>query len=308
MQVNRTDELSTYYELLRETQDEVQALLTDLLISVTSFFRDKDAFEAFAKLLPSVFKGKETGQSIRVWVTGCATGEEAYSVAILLQEEAARQEVRPQIQVFATDLDVRALARAREGRYPVAIEADVGESRLRRFFSREGEFYRVRQELRDIILFSLHDLLKDPPFSHVDMASCRNLLIYLDRDLQEQVCNTFHYALTPGGYLFLGAAETADNPSGLFRTIDRHARIYQSTLAPGDKPHLLPRLLGSIRLPEQMLPLAQTASPTVALSEAMAHRRAIEQNALPAFWWMKRIALFTFRTMQVIISSFLTDH
>jgi two-component system CheB/CheR fusion protein len=177
---------------------------------------------------------------------------------------------------------VRALAAAREGRYPVAIEADVSESRLRRFFSREGDYYRVRQELRDIILFALHDLLKDPPFSHVDVVSCRNVLIYLDRELQEQVCSTFHYALNPGGYLFLGAAETAENPGGLFRTIDRHSRIYQSTLAPGAKRELLPRLLGPVRIREQMLPLPQIVTPTAALSEAAAHRRAIEQIAPPS--------------------------
>src|SRR5262249_35460790 len=161
----------------------------------------------------------------------------------------------------------------------VAIEADVSEARLRRFFSRDGEHYRVRQELRDIVLFALHDLLKDPPFSHVDLVSCRNVLIYLDRDLQEQVCNTFNYALNPAGYLLLGAAETADNPPGLFRNIDRHARIYQSTRAPGAKPQTLPRLMGAIRIREQMLPLVQNVSPATALSEAAAHRRAIEQIA-----------------------------
>jgi two-component system CheB/CheR fusion protein len=282
MQVNRTDELKAYYELMRESSAEVQALLSDLLISVTTFFRDKEAFETFAKLLPDVFRLKGTGQSIRVWVAGCATGEEAYSIGILLLEEASRHEVRPHIQVFATDLDVRALATGREGRYPIAIEADVSEPRLRRFFSREGQHYRVRQELRDIILFALHDLMKDPPFSHVDLVSCRNVLIYLDRELQEQVCNTFQYALTPGGYLFLGSAETAENPPGLFRNVDRHARIYQSTLIPGDRPHLLPRLLGPIRIREQTLPLIQNVSPTAALSEAAAHRRAIEQIAPPS--------------------------
>jgi two-component system CheB/CheR fusion protein len=282
MQVNRTDELKAYYELMRESSAEVQALLSDLLISVTTFFRDKEAFETFAKLLPDVFRLKGTGQSIRVWVAGCATGEEAYSIGILLLEEASRHEVRPHIQVFATDLDVRALATGREGRYPIAIEADVSEPRLRRFFSREGQHYRVRQELRDIILFALHDLMKDPPFSHVDLVSCRNVLIYLDRELQEQVCNTFQYALTPGGYLFLGSAETAENPPGLFRNVDRHARIYQSTLVPGDRPHLLPRLLVPIRIREQTLPLIQNVSPTAALSEAAAHRRAIEQIAPPS--------------------------
>src|SRR5215470_8358555 len=282
MQVNRTDELKVYYELMRENPAEVQALLSDLLISVTTFFRDKEAFESFARLLPAVFKLKDTGQPLRVWVAGCATGEEAYSFGMLLLEEASRHEARPHIQVFATDLDARALAAGREGRYPVAIEADVSETRLRRFFSREGEHYRVRQELRDIVLFALHDVLKDPPFSHIDLVSCRNVLIYLDRELQEQVSDTFHYTLNPGGYLFLGASETAENTPGLFRNVDRNARIFQSTLAPGDKPHLLPRLLGPIRAREQTSPLIQNISPTTALSEAAAHRRAIERIAPPS--------------------------
>ncbi len=279
MQVNRTDTLKDYYDIIRDNPEEVQALLSDLLISVTTFFRDREAFEAVAKLLPDIFGGEGNDQPIRVWVAGCATGEEAYSIGMLLLEEATRHVVHPHIQVFGTDLDVRALAAAREGSYPVAIEADVSEQRLRRFFSREGGYYRVRQELRDIILFALHDLLKDPPFSHVDLVSCRNVLIYLDRDLQDQVCSTFHYALKPGGYLFLGAAEIAETPAGLFRTINRHARTYQSTLKPGAKRELLPRLLGSVRVREQMLPLPQNVTPTAALSEAAAHRRAIEQIA-----------------------------
>jgi len=282
MQVNRTDALKDYYDIIREDPNEVQSLLSDLLISVTTFFRDKDAFESLEKLLPEVFASKEADQTIRVWAAGCATGEEAYSVGMLLLEEAARHEARPHIQVFGTDLDVRALAAAREGRYPVAIEPDVSEARLRRFFSREGDYYRVRQELRDIVLFALHDLLKDPPFSHVDLVSCRNVLIYLDRELQEQVCSTFHYALNPGGYLFLGAAEAAENPPSLFRNIERHARIYQSTRPPGAKPLLLPRLLGPIRIRDQMLPVPQSVSPTAALTEAAAHRRAIEQIGFPS--------------------------
>jgi two-component system, chemotaxis family, CheB/CheR fusion protein len=282
MQVNRTDDLDDYYDIIRDNENEVDALLSDLLISVTTFFRDKDAFEALMKLLPPVFDGKGQGQPIRIWVAGCATGEEAYSIGMLLLEEATRYAVRPHIQVFGTDLDVRALATARDGRYPVTIEADVNDQRLRRFFTREGDHYRVRQELRDIILFALHDLLKDPPFSHVDLVTCRNVLIYLDRELQEQLCSTFYYALNPGGYLFLGAAETAENPTGLFRNVDRRARIYQSTLSPGTKPQLLPAILGPIRIREQMLPLAQSLNPTSALSEAIAHRRAIEDIAPPS--------------------------
>src|SRR5215469_9981903 len=172
MQVTRADSLSDYYEILRENADEAQALLGDLLISVTSFFRDHDAFEALrTQVLPGLFEGRELDATIRVWVPGCATGEEAYSIAMLLQEEAAKHELRPSVQVFGSDLDARALAVAREGRYPTSIEADINEDRLRRFFLREGDHYRVRQEVRDIVLFAVHDLLKDPPFSHVDLIS-----------------------------------------------------------------------------------------------------------------------------------------
>jgi two-component system, chemotaxis family, CheB/CheR fusion protein len=283
MQVTRSDDLKEYYEVIRENADEAQALLGDLLISVTTFFRDSAAFDKIAKeVIPNLYKGKEADETISIWVSGCATGEEAYSFAILLLEEAARHPIRPPIQVFGSDLDSRALASAREGRFPIAIETDVSEERLRRFFSREGDHYRVRQEVRDMVLFAVHDLLKDPPFSHVDVISCRNVLIYLDRELQEQLSSTFHYALNPGGYLFLGASESADNPPGLFRTVDRTARIYQSTAAVGDKPRLLPRLLGPVRVREQMIHLGRPVSPTVALGEATMHRRALEQVAPPS--------------------------
>src|SRR5262249_55236927 len=283
MQVVRADDLNEYYDVMRDNAEEAQALLGDLLISVTTFFRDAEAFEKIARdVLPGLFAGRGADETIRVWVSGCATGEEAFSFAMLLLEEAARHPLRPPIQVFGSDLDSRALAAAREARFPMAIEADVSEERLRRFFTREGEHYRVRQEVRDLILFAVHDLLKDPPFSHVDLIPCRNVLIYPDRELQEQVCSTFYYALNPSGYVFLGASETVDNPSGLFRCVDRTARIYQSTAAPGDKPRLLPRLLGPVRAREQIVQLGRTMSPTVALGEATIHRRAIEQVAPPS--------------------------
>src|SRR5262249_41961242 len=158
--------------------------------------------------------------------------------------------------------DSRALAIAREGRYPTAIEADVNEERLRRYFTRETDAYRVRQELRDIVLFAIHDLLKDPPFSHIDLISCRNVLIYLDRDRQEQVGGTFRSALKAGGFLMLGASEIADRPPGLFRPIDRSARIYQSTASTGDKPRLLPSLLGPVRMREHVIHVARATSPS----------------------------------------------
>jgi two-component system, chemotaxis family, CheB/CheR fusion protein len=282
MQVTRTDELNEYYALLREKAEEAQALLADLLISVTTFFRDRHAFETLkTHVLPQLFDGREASESIRVWVSGCATGEEAYSIAILLLEEGSRRDIRPPIQVFGSDLDVQALGTARAGVYPAAIEADVNEERLRRFFTREGDQYRLRQEARDLVLFANHDLLKDPPFSRLDLVSCRNVLIYLDRELQEQVISTFHYAANPGGFLLLGSSESADNPPGLFRTIDRNTRIYQSTSRPGDTPRQLPRLLGPIRLREQGS-FARVATPAAALSEAALHRRALETVAPPS--------------------------
>jgi two-component system CheB/CheR fusion protein len=283
LQVTRVDDLQQYYEVMRDNPEEAQALLGDLLISVTTFFRDSEAFELLARdVVPALFQDKEVDETIRVWVSGCATGEEAYSFAILLLEEARKHPIRPQIQVFGSDLDSRALTSAREGRFPMAIETDVSEERLRRFFTREGDHYRVRQEVRDIVLFAVHDLLKDPPFSHVDLISCRNVLIYLDRELQEQVCGTFHYALNPGGYVFLGSSETGDNPPGLFRCLDRTARIYQSTAMPNEKPRLPPRLLGPVRVREQVIHLGRAMNPTVALGEAAMHRRAIEQLAPPS--------------------------
>ncbi|MBV9702620.1 MAG: PAS domain-containing protein [Methylobacteriaceae bacterium] len=283
MQVTRTDNLHDYYSALRDNPEEAEALLGDLLISVTTFFRDSEAFEAVTKqVLPGLFTAKDPTETLRVWVSGCATGEEAYTIAILLLEEAARHELRPPIQVFGSDLDARALAFAREGVFPVAIEADVSEERLRRFFVREGEQYRVKQEVRDVVLFALHDFLKDPPFSRVDFISCRNVLIYLDRELQEQVCGTFHYALNPGGFLLLGSSETAENPPGLFRAVNRTARIYQSMAQPGDKPRALPRLLGHIRVREHATQVGRALSPAVALSEAALHRRMIERVAPPS--------------------------
>ncbi|MBV9508701.1 MAG: hypothetical protein JO303_00285, partial [Caulobacteraceae bacterium] len=283
IQVCRRESLADYYGYLRDNVEEAQALFNDFLISVTTFFRDPQVYQSLTKqVIPLLFDGKEAGGQVRIWVPGCATGEEAYSVGMLLLEEAARRDIRPEIQVFGSDLDNAALATAREGRYPSTIEGDVGEDRLRRFFVREGDHYQVRRELRDIVLFASHSLLGDPPFSRLDMISCRNLLIYLDRELQHQVCSTFHYALVPGGFLVLGSSETADQPPGLFRTLDRDARIYRSSATLGDKRPALPVLLGSHQMIDRGPSLGRAPSAHVSYSDAAVHRQMLERVAPPS--------------------------
>ncbi len=229
MQVTRRDSMEAYAVYVRETPEEAKELFSDLLISVTMFFRDPNAFSVLAEqIIPRIFDDANEDDGIRVWVVGCATGEEAYSVAILLLEEAAVRKVTVPIQVFATDLDEGALATAREGRYPNSIEADVSDERLRRWFISDGAHYRVRQELRDLVLFAIHSALKDPPFMRLDLISCRNLLIYLERTLQRHLSQLFHYALKPNRFLFLGSAETLESNNELFSPRDREARTYQA--------------------------------------------------------------------------------
>jgi two-component system, chemotaxis family, CheB/CheR fusion protein len=281
MQMQRVATMSDYLTVLRENAAEAQALFADLLISVTTFFRDPSAFDALAAtVIPRLFEHQGAGDSIRVWVPGCATGEEAYSIAILLLEEAGRHNVKPQIQVFASDLDDAALTVAREGRYPLAIEADMSEERLRRFFSRESDQYRVNPDVRDIVLFARHSLLKDPPFSRVGLISCRNVLIYLDREVQQQIISTFHFALHAQGYLFVGASETADAQAGMFRAFDRDAHIYQRASTAGEV-RVPPRPAAAGFGPEP-LPARMPATRFRAPSEASIHREALERLAPPS--------------------------
>src|SRR5262249_7003241 len=162
---------------------------------VTNFFRDREAFETLAKFIPRLFEGKGADETVRAWVPGCATGEEAYSLAILLREYADKLEAVPKIQVFASDIDENALGIARNARYPLVLLKDMSPARLNRFFVREGATCHVVKEIRDMCVFSAHSLIRDPPFSRLDLLSCRNLLIYLNVDLQAQVIPLFHYAL-----------------------------------------------------------------------------------------------------------------
>jgi two-component system CheB/CheR fusion protein len=226
MQVNGVDNLAAYLTCLRTRNGEALALLQDLLISVTNFFRDPDCFDALEAHIPALFEGKGPADAVRVWVVACATGEEAYSIAMMLTEYARKLEAPPLIQVFATDLDEQAVQTAREAMYPAAIEADVSEERLRRFFLKEHNGYRVRRELRESVLFAVHDVLQDSPFSRQDLVTCRNLLIYLNREAQARVFATLHFALVPHGKLFIGSSETMDDGSPMFTVLDKKHRIY----------------------------------------------------------------------------------
>ncbi|VTU39432.1 Autoinducer 2 sensor kinase/phosphatase LuxQ [Variovorax sp. PBL-H6] len=232
MQVNGVNDLPSYLNCMRTRSGEAGALLQDLLISVTNFFRDAECFDALASHLPELFVGKGPNDTVRAWVTACATGEEAYSVAMLLAEHARTLDVAPTIQVFASDLDENAVQAARDGIYPAAIEADVSPERLRRFFIKEHGSYRVRRELRETVLFATHDLLKDSPFSRLDLVTCRNLLIYLDPHAQARVFDVLHFALLPRGRLFLGTSESVDEGSQYFTVLDKKHRIYAQRPAP----------------------------------------------------------------------------
>jgi two-component system CheB/CheR fusion protein len=226
MQVNGVQDLPGYLSFLRTHPGEAGALLQDLLISVTNFFRDREVFRALEALIPSLFHDKSQNDTVRVWSPACATGEESYSLAIMLLEYARQLDSPPAIQVFACDLDDDAIQRARQGHYPDSIVADVNEDRLRRFFVKDAKGYRVRRELREMVLFATHDLLKDAPFSRMDLISCRNLLIYLSRTAQQRALDTFHFALKPGALLLLGSSEAVDENSPQFRTVDKKHRIY----------------------------------------------------------------------------------
>ncbi|HET7228779.1 MAG TPA: chemotaxis protein CheB [Longimicrobium sp.] len=238
LRFNRVGTLEEYLPLLRAGEAEPAALVRDLLISVSAFFRDEEAFAALARAIPQLFEGKAAGDAVRVWVVGCATGEEAYSIGILLREHAATLESPPQIQMFATDIDEKGYAWGREALYPPEAVAGISPERLRRFFTREAGGFRVGKALREGVLFAVHNVLHNPPFSRLDLISCRNLLIYLQPAAQERVVETFHYALRPGGLLFLGASESAGE-SGLFAPADGPRRLYRRNAAP---PRVPPRL------------------------------------------------------------------
>jgi two-component system, chemotaxis family, CheB/CheR fusion protein len=228
MQVLNLTDLDDYVAKLKADVNEVSALFRDLLIRVTSFFRDKEIFEALeANVIPVLFAGRKADQTVRIWVPGCATGEEAYSLAMLLREHMSKVNAPPKIQIFATDIDASAIATARIGRYPATLLEGLAPQRLNRFFTASQGGYCVSKEIRDLCTFSAHNLIRDPPFSMMSLVSCRNLLIYMNPELQSRIIPIFHYSLIPGGVLLLGGSESVAQHSGLFDTLDKGARIFQ---------------------------------------------------------------------------------
>jgi two-component system, chemotaxis family, CheB/CheR fusion protein len=228
MQVTNASSLQDYIERLNADHDEVTALFRDLLIRVTSFFRDKEAFEILgSKIIPQLFSGKDAEGAVRVWVPGCATGEEAYSLAILLREYMSTLRVTPKVQLFATDIDEAAIGTARLGRYPATLLEGLSAERRAKFFQPSQRTFVVTKEIRDLCTFSTHNVVRDPPFSRMDLVSCRNLLIYMSPELQAKVVPIFHYSLMPGGILLLGGSESVAHHTDLFDTVDKPARIFR---------------------------------------------------------------------------------
>jgi two-component system CheB/CheR fusion protein len=229
MAQHNIDDVEVYARFIKEHPDELAQLLRELLINVTSFFRDPLAFDALKDtVLPELLAGKPENYGLRIWVAGCATGEEAYSIAMLLRELMDQSWHDLKVQLYSTDLDDDAILTARAGLYPPNIAQDVSPERLRRFFIKEEAGYRVKKEIREMVVFAVQSVIKDPPFTRLDLLSCRNLLIYLEPALQERLIPAFHYALRPGGALLLSPSESIGNHTDLFEPIDRRWKIYRA--------------------------------------------------------------------------------
>ncbi|WP_200934118.1 CheR family methyltransferase [Massilia sp. Leaf139] len=280
LQVRQVHTLPEYRDLLAADPHEHEALLGDMLIGVTNFFRDREAFESLERdIIPELFKDKGPLDEVRAWVAACASGEEAYSLAILMADQAGLMEHPPGFQVFASDIDESAIDTARAGNYPASIITDVTPARLRQYFNKEDDRYRIRKSVRDHILFASHNLLRDPPFSRLDMISCRNLLIYLNREVQMRVLQTFHFALRPGGYLFLGSSESAESVADYFIPVDKKNRIYRARGGGRPPQFHAPSGLYGARMPEASrakLPGKRQ------LSYAELHQRALARVAPPS--------------------------
>ena len=228
MNVHQIETLPNYVRYLQANPDEIEGLFKELLIGVTSFFRDPEAFEVLAKkILPQLLGEKRVKDPVRVWIPGCASGEEAYSVAIILRECMDELNRHFDVQIFATDIDPSAIDTSRAGVYPGSIALDVGPDRLKRFFVKENEHYRIKKDIREMVVFAVQNIIKDPPFTKLDLLCCRNLLIYLDSGMQKKLLPLFHYSLKPDGILFLGTSETIGEFMDLFLVVDKKWKVFR---------------------------------------------------------------------------------
>ena len=288
MGIHQIGKMAAYVRYLQENSQELDLLFKELLIGVTNFFRDPAAWEQLREqALPPLLANRPPGQALRAWVPGCSTGEEAYSLAIVLKEaiEAIKPKAQFTIQVFATDLDRDAIDKARQGFFPDNIAADVSPERLKRFFSKEEHGYRVRKEIREMVIFAPQNLIMDPPFTKLDLLSCRNLLIYLTPEVQKKLIPLFHYSLSPGGILFLGSAETVGSGTDLFAPLSGKSRLFRRTETAartepvefpssfnagppiGTEAHPTPKPLASLQSLADQLVLQHYAPPAVLVND-----------------------------------------
>ncbi len=286
MIVRNLAELKAYADLVADDKTEAVALLKDLLISVTNFFRDQQTFTYLdVSIIPQVLAGKGPSDWVRIWVAGCATGEEAYTLAMILSEHLTAVAEPPSVQIFATDLDDHAIAVAREGLYTINDAADVSPERLRRFFTKEGNEYRIRRELREMTLFAGHNLIKDPPFSHLDLASCRNLLIYLNQSAQRRVMETLHFALNPKAFLLLGASESVEGSTDLFVPENKEFHVFQSRAIVAKHfpvPDTFPSPAAQQRMMADPATLQSKSNPAERITFSELHQRLLEEYAPPS--------------------------
>ena len=281
MTVNEAGGLRKYIDILKENPQEAQALCQDILIGVTSFFRDPEAFEILrSDIIPRLFADRDPEDPVRIWHACCATGEEAYSVAMLIREHLEKENRQSKVQIFATDIDEAAVAQARAGLYSDDIGVEMGEERLKTFFTRFDVRWQASKRLREMIVFAHHSIIKDPPFSRLDLLVCRNLLIYLDPEMQKRLISLFHMVLKPGGFLFLGASESVGRNSELFTPVDKKWKIFRRLESGRREETFFPFSSPVRKLIRSALP-KRPAEAEETTPWAIAERRFVERYAPP---------------------------
>ena len=284
MVLNHIHDHDVYVRYLRENPQEMQALFHEMLIGVTNFFRDPKSYEVLEQdVFPNIIQDMNEHDMFRVWVPGCSTGEEVYSLAMVLLESMDKMSKRVPLQLFGTDIYSGAIEKARQGVYPSSIRVDVSQERLNRFFYKESEdLYRIRKEVRELVIFSVQDVLKDPPFSRLSLLSCRNLLIYLNSEAQKKLLPLFHYTLRPGGILMLGNSETVGEFTSLFQNVNNTWKIYRRKDVPNSKMQPIEFPTGMPRQPSYSREITKNEKPVRENIETLARKAIVDRFAPPA--------------------------